>query len=108
MMGGHRSGLFKGTIGSRITMSILRSSLGFEELPEHIINSKEERGVQSQDLRRRVLNNLAKDETTKKIINELYREGATVGRGGTADAIREELRNGVKAGRLNCKVNRTL
>lgn len=40
-----------------------------------------------------------KTEKAKKIISELYRPGATVGDGGTADMLRDEAVNGVQPGK---------
>lgn len=38
---------------------------------------------------------VAKNQKVRNVINALYRRGATFGDGGTADAIREEIRTGV-------------
>ena len=40
----------------------------------------------------------AQSNDTKKLIGELYRDNATIGDGGTADAVRHELKTGVNVG----------
>ncbi len=77
-MGGHNSGLFEGTSGSRKTANI------FKNVPE---TSK-----------RDSLMSEAKTEQTRKIINELYRKNSSIGDGGTADAIRKEKQTNEKVG----------
>lgn len=48
--------------------------------------------------RERILNSV-KTQKAKNIISELYRPGATIGDGGTADMLREEAINGVQPGK---------
>lgn len=46
----------------------------------------------------KVLLSQAKEDVTKRIIKELYRPGATIGDGGTADALKHEKQTGKKIG----------
>lgn len=48
--------------------------------------------------RDRMLNSV-KSEKAKKIISELYRPGAKIGDGGTADMLEDEARNGIQPGK---------
>lgn len=81
-MGGHSSGgLFPGTSGS---VHSGRSDGG-----GGTISSGNNTGSQ-----REALLSEATTSEAERIVNELYREGADIGDGGTADAIREQLRTG--------------
>jgi len=51
------------------------------------------RGTQGSNMRERLLTS-ASHPRLKGVIRELYRQGATVGDGGTADAIRHEIATG--------------
>ena len=87
-MGGFSSGLFSGTSGSPQL-----------SLPDGGGDSTMQSGsnVGSGSQRETLLDEATTDEA-RRIINELYREGANVGDGGTADAIREELATGNSVG----------
>jgi hypothetical protein len=62
-------------------------------------NSLEEKNFESTiNNVKQVLLNKAKSDDTKKLIGELYRDNATIGDGGTADAVRHEIKDGVKVG----------
>lgn len=87
-MGGHSSGgLFPGTSGS-----FWPSGQGSEG-GGTISDGNETAGSQRETL-------LAQATTpeVERIVDELYREGADVGDGGTADAIREQLQSGELVG----------
>ena len=51
-----------------------------------------------KNAREKLLNSV-KSEKAKRIISELYRPGAKVGDGGTADMLRDEAINGVQPGK---------
>lgn len=44
------------------------------------------------------LQNMVKNQSLKNTIGEMYRQGATVGDGGLADAVREQVRTGKLVG----------
>ena len=93
-MGGHRSGLFHGTSGEDLPSRILNSEISNNQ-DEAIIKVDETKPeTQARD---RLLSQ-ATTEQTKKIIEELFRKGAEVGDGGTADAIRAQARDGTLVG----------
>lgn len=54
-----------------------------------------------RSIKARLLLKLAKNEKLKSTIKELYRPGATIGDGGTAAAIKKELKTGVLVGGKN-------
>jgi hypothetical protein len=83
-VGGFSSGLFNGTSGSP-QLSLPNGGSDTTIQPGSNTGS----GTQKEAL----LNEATTDEA-RGIVNELYREGANVGDGGTADAIREELATG--------------
>lgn len=87
-VGGFSSGLFSGTSGSP-QLSLSNDSTDSTIQP----GSSTGNGAQ-----REALLNEATTDQTRRLINELYREGAGVGDGGTADAIREELATGSPVG----------
>lgn len=87
-MGGFSSGLFSGTSGSP---QLPLPSVGDDRAVQFGSNP----GPSSQ---RNALLNEVKTDDARGIVNELYREGANVGDGGTADAIREELATGKPVG----------
>ena len=87
-VGGFSSGLFSGTSGSP---QLSLSSGGGDSTMRPGINAGS--GTQREAL----LNEATTDEA-RGIVYELYREGANVGDGGTADAIREELATGNPVG----------
>lgn len=87
-MGGFSSGLFIGTSGS--PQLSLPDSGG-----DSTIRPSSSAGSNS---RREALLNEATTDKARRIVNELYREGAGVGDGGTADAIRVELATGNPVG----------
>ncbi len=89
-MGGHSSNLFHGTTGS--------PQMVFQEYPSGSGSSGAKPAASSSDSKRESLLSAATTEQVRRIINELYREGADVGDGGTADAIREELATGKPVG----------
>lgn len=87
-MGGHSSGLFPGVVTSA------------NDRPYEVVNDSMATGVAvnspppySKNTRIQLLEEATTNEA-KGIINELYRRNATIGNGGTADAIREQLRSG--------------
>lgn len=84
-MGGFSSGLFHGTLGS------LQLKLQDEVTIVHT-------NVSNSQTRREKLLNRATTNESLRLIEELYRTGAAVGKGGTADAIREEISNGNEVG----------
>ena len=89
-MGGYSSNLFHGTTGS--------TQMAFQEYPSGSDSSGPKPAASSSDPKRESLLSAATTEQVRRIINELYREGADVGDGGTADAIREELATGKPVG----------
>ena len=80
-MGAFTSGLFSGTLGS--------PQLRLSDQETDITMVRET--VPGEASKRESLLKAAQTEEARRIIKELYREGAEVGDGGTADAIREEL-----------------
>ena len=92
-MGGHNSGgLFPGTTGlaggnsdARMRGDIMPKG-GDDEPRAHIMGVRE-----------RLLGEATTDEA-RSIVGELYRPNAKTGDGGTADAIREQLRTGELVG----------
>lgn len=87
-MGGFSSDLFHGTLGSpqaKIPVAQIEDTIG----------STSSSAVAST--REALLSEATSDEV-QRLIKELYRKGATVGDGGTADAIREELATGNPTG----------
>lgn len=94
-MGGHSSGgLFPGTLGS--SGDILDADFGRGTISD-TVGKKEGRSPDPKNTREQLLSEATTSEA-KRIISELYRPGAEVGDGGTADAIREQLRAGVMVG----------
>jgi hypothetical protein len=91
------SDLFHGTKGSP-QMDI------FQELnmshTRHQLSNKSYEEMQGNKFksRREQLLNIVETNEAKQIINELYRSGAKIGDGGTADAIRHERRTGENVG----------
>ena len=55
-------------------------------------------GSSGQRTKREELLDRASTDETRRLIGELYRKGASVGDGGTADAIRRELAGGEDVG----------
>lgn len=88
VVGGFSSGLFSGTSGSP-QLSLSNDSNDSTIQPSNSTGSGS---------RREALLNEATTDEACGIVNELYREGAGVGDGGTADAIREELATGNPVG----------
>lgn len=85
-MGGFSSRLFYGTLGApQLT------------LPESDSVARPTSASTPQSRREELLERASTDEI-RRLVKELYREGADVGDGGTADAIREELANGEPVG----------
>ena len=92
-MGGHSSGgLFPGASGP--ADDSLDSGLGGGTIPE-----AETRALSPEvgSARERLLDEATTDEA-RGIVKELYRPNAETGDGGTADAIREQLRTGEMVG----------
>ncbi len=84
-MGGFNSGLFHGTTGSPQLM-----------LPDDAMMDSANASI--QPMKREELLNRATTDEAFRLVRELYREGAGVGDGGTADAIRKELASGDDVG----------
>lgn len=59
-----------------------------QELEENLVKNNRDRMI-----------DLVKTEKAKKIISELYRQGAIIGDGGTADMLEYEAKNGVQPGK---------
>ena len=85
------SGLFHGTKGSP------QQSLELFGPREPSINRRDAGASHGASVREALLSE-AKTDLAQNIIKELYRTGADVGDGGTADAIRQELASGVPVG----------
>ena len=62
-------------------------------------NSLEDKNLESttNSVKQALLDRAQLDDT-KKLIGELYRDNATIGDGGTADAVRHELKTGINVG----------
>ena len=94
-MGGHSSkGLFPG-VSENIKNSgkaFLTANNSIKECDDFIAVKTDEKTTREHLLGE------ALSEETRGIIKELYRFGAEVGDGGTADAIREQMRNGKLVG----------
>jgi len=98
-MGGHSSGgLFPGTMGD---MHADGDDGGKMHLgPDGNVVEKLESAAappSTSTTRERLLAEASTDQA-KRVVSELYREGAEVGDGGTADAIREQIRTGKLVG----------
>lgn len=91
-MGGHASKLFPGIIDSSQSKETISDSSknGLEVL----VNKEEQTSPKHVMSRREHLLEEATSDVVKKIVKELYRSNATVGDGGTADAIRKQLSTG--------------
>ncbi|WP_248923016.1 hypothetical protein [Olsenella intestinalis] len=92
-MGGHSSGgLFPGASGP--VDNSLDSGLGGGTIPEAETRAS---SPEVGSARERLLDEATTDEA-RRIVKELYRPNAETGDGGTADAIREQLRTGEMVG----------
>lgn len=88
-MGGHSSGgLFPGAAGP--AGGGLDAGVRGDIMPE---GGNDEPQARATSARERLLDEATTDEA-KRIVGELYRPNAETGDGGTADAIREQLRTG--------------
>lgn len=87
-MGGFRSNLFHGTAGSPQLQ--LPDNLADDTIAS--TSATENRAIRQQFLE------AASTEETRHLVKELYRENATIGDGGTADAIRIQLSTGELVG----------
>ena len=91
-MGGHRSGLFPGAAGRADGGP--GAGVHGDIMPE---GGSDEPREQATSARERLLDEATTDEA-KRVVGELYRPNAETGDGGTADAIREQLRTGELVG----------
>ena len=88
-MGGHNSGgLFGSTSTDRLQQPLFESSEDGNYKPLDKLNK--ELLNRPKNVKKQLLQNSQTDQC-KRIIDELYRNGATVGDGGCADAIRKQL-----------------
>ena len=88
-MGGHNSGrLFGNTSNCRQQMFHFKKTSNGNYRPVNSLNKDQLND--SKNVKFMLLNS-SKTKQCKKIIEELYREGASVGDGGCADAIRKQL-----------------
>jgi hypothetical protein len=95
-MGGHHSGgLFGHTTGDKNPKQL------FKVLHNGEYKFTGEGNLKELNLSKKTKEQLVNNSKTvqcKKLINELYRDGATVGDGSTADAIREQISTGKLVG----------
>ncbi len=89
-MGGHSDkNLFHGTISSKLSTNQNVSAEGGS-----VSSAAEHTAPASTSSMRDELMGQATTDQVKNLISELYRPGAETGDGGTADAIREQIRAG--------------
>lgn len=94
-MGGHGSGLFHGTSGEGLPERLLGG--GSPDSGTMTEGNHETPASNAGSTREQLLDTATTDEA-RGIVRELYRQNAEVGDGGTADAIREQLRSGELVG----------
>ena len=97
-MGGHASGLFQGTSGARLPEK-LAAEAPSSSLPEDTMSDANypKPSTSVDEIRNRLLSE-ATTSQVREIVRQVYRQGATVGDGGCADAIREQIRTGTLVG----------
>ncbi|MDO4501674.1 MAG: hypothetical protein Q4D06_00680 [Coriobacteriia bacterium] len=95
-MGGHSdSSLFAGVLANRQAVAKIEPELDSGgSSPD---NTTSEAPAQPESTRSELMSQATTDQV-KRIVGELYRPGAEEGDGGTADAIRKQLRTGQLVG----------